>query len=153
MGRDHEPSMDEILASIKRIIAEEDSVRPTARRGVAPVRARVIETPAQQPDVMPDVLELTEDAELAEPAEAADDGEEPLIDNSTAESLRHSLSALATLTEPGVQPQIVRSGETSLEGLVRDMLRPMLKDWLDSNLPTIVERAIAKEIGRITKGH
>ena len=42
--------------------------------------------------------------------------------------MRESLAALAMLAEPGAPPQIVRSGETSLEGLVRDMLRPMLAD-------------------------
>jgi cell pole-organizing protein PopZ len=53
------------------------------------------------------------------------------------------------LAEPGVPPQIVRSGETSLEGLVRDMLRPMLAEWLDRNLPGMVERMVKAEIARI----
>ncbi len=46
-------------------------------------------------------------------------------------------------------PQIVRSGETSLEGLTRDLLRPMLAEWLDRNLPEIVERLVKAEIARI----
>jgi uncharacterized protein len=58
---------------------------------------------------------------------------------------------LKTLAEPGAQPQIVRSGETSLEGLTRDLLRPMLKEWLDAKLPGLVEAMVAKEIERITK--
>ena len=74
-----------------------------------------------------------------------------MLDDGKAQSLRQSFSVLQTLTEPGVAPQIVRSGETSLEGMVRDMLRPMLKDWLDSNLPNIVEAMVAREIERITK--
>ena len=47
------------------------------------------------------------------------------------------------------QPQIVRSGETSLEGLVREMLRPMLAEWLDANLPGMVEDLVKAEISRI----
>jgi cell pole-organizing protein PopZ len=63
--------------------------------------------------------------------------------------MRESLAALAMLSAPGAQPQIVRSGETSLEGLVRDLLRPALAEWLDKNLPPLVERMVAVEIARI----
>ena len=63
--------------------------------------------------------------------------------------MRDSLAALAMIAEPGVAPQIVRSGETSLEGLVRDLLRPMLAEWLDRHLPEIVERLVKAEIARI----
>ena len=130
-----EPSMDEILSSIKRIIADDDRIRPSAKRtGRSP--APVEEEPEE-------ILELT-DAET-------DNDEDLLLDDDKARSLRHSFSTLQTLSEPGVAPQIVRSGETSLEGLVRDMLRPMLKDWLDSNLPPIVEAMVEREITRITK--
>ena len=59
------------------------------------------------------------------------------------------LAALAVLSEPGVPPQIVRSGETSLEGMVREMLRPMLAQWLDANLPLMLEKLVAAEIARI----
>ena len=64
-------------------------------------------------------------------------------------SMRESLAALAMLSEPGAQPQIVRSGETSLEGLARELLRPALAQWLDKNLPPLVERMVASEIARI----
>jgi cell pole-organizing protein PopZ len=64
--------------------------------------------------------------------------------------MRESLAALAMLSEPGAQPQIVRSGETSLEGLVRELLRPALAEWLEANLPPIVERMVADEIRKIS---
>jgi cell pole-organizing protein PopZ len=63
--------------------------------------------------------------------------------------MRESLAALAMLSEPGAPPQIVRSGETSLEGLTRELLRPALAEWLDKNLPPMVERLVAAEIARI----
>jgi cell pole-organizing protein PopZ len=127
-----EPSMEAILSSIKKIIAEDDRVitRARATRAAAP---RKDEIEAEE-----DVLELTEAAE-------------ELLDDNKAQSLAQSFSVLKTLAEPGVAPQIVRSGETSLEGLTRELLRPMLKDWLDSHLPGLVERMVAKEIERITK--
>jgi uncharacterized protein len=134
----NEPSMDEILSSIKRIIADDDRSRPAAKRSskAAP--------PAEEED---EILELTETAAEND----VDEIEEVLLDDNKARSLRHSFSALQTLSEPGVAPQIVRSGETSLEGLTRDLLKPMLKDWLDTNLPPIVEAMVEREINRITK--
>jgi len=130
--------MDEILSSIKRIIADDDRSRPAAKRSskAAP--------PAEEED---EILELTETAAEND----VDEVEEVLLDDNKARSLRHSFSALQTLSEPGVAPQIVRSGETSLEGLTRDLLKPMLKDWLDTNLPPIVEAMVEREINRITK--
>jgi len=127
--------MDEILSSIKRIIAEDDSNRPATKRAGKS---------AVPDDAQDEVLELTDADENAGVGEV-------LLDNNKAQSLRHSFSALQTLSEPGAAPQIVRSGETSLEGLTRDLLRPMLKDWLDAHLPPIVEAMVEREIMRITK--
>jgi cell pole-organizing protein PopZ len=95
-------------------------------------------------DAHDEVLELTDADENAGVGEV-------LLDNNKAQTLRHSFSALQTLSEPGAAPQIVRSGETSLEGMTRDLLRPMLKDWLDTHLPPIVEAMVEREITRITK--
>lgn len=131
----NEPSMDEILSSIKRIITDDDQNRPAAKR--------LAKTAAGDKDES-EILELTEAAENA----TRDD---VLLDDTKAQSLRHSFSALQTLSEPSVAPQIVRSGETSLEGLTGDLLRPMLKDWLDAHLPPIVEAMVEREIMRITK--
>jgi hypothetical protein len=127
--------MDEILASIKRIIADDDRNRP-ARKSASKSAA----VDAGQDEV----LELTD-------ADNNPGSGEVLLDTNKAQSLRHSFSALQTLAEPGAAPQIVRSGETSLEGLTRDLLRPMLKDWLDTHLPPIVEAMVEREITRITK--
>ncbi len=136
-------SMDEILSSIKKIIADEDRVRPSAPK-------RAVKAAPETSDAMPRADEILELTQAAEPAyEAAD--MDILLDDNKARSLRHSFSALQTLAEPGVAPQIVRSGETSLEGLTRELLRPMLKNWLDTNLPDIVEAMVEREIARITK--
>ena len=78
-----------------------------------------------------------------------DSAEDALTRGDTREAMRQNFAALAMLAEPGKQPQIVRSGETSLEGLVREMLRPMLAQWLDDNLPGMVEELVKAEISRI----
>jgi cell pole-organizing protein PopZ len=94
------------------------------------------------------VLELHEAAQL--PPQADEDADDsPLLQPGARNSMRESLAALAMLSEPGAQPQIVRSGETSLEALTRDLLRPALADWLDKHLPPMVERLVAAEIARI----
>ncbi|MFN3621252.1 DUF2497 domain-containing protein, partial [Sphingorhabdus sp.] len=118
-----------------RIIADDDRNRPANKRAA---KAAISDESAEE------VLELTE-------ADENNGSDDVLLDDNKAQSLRHSFSALQTLSEPGVAPQIVRSGETSLEGLTRDLLRPMLKDWLDTHLPPIVEAMVEREIMRITK--
>lgn len=141
MRQDGEPSVEEILASIKKVIARdnrEHAVEERQRReksGIAPVRREE------------DVLELGAEAELVEQRMQADD--DALLAEESRAAMRESLAALAMLAEPGARPQIVRSGETSLEGMVREMLRPMLADWLDRNLPDMVEKMVSAEIARI----
>ena len=139
MRHEGEPSVEEILASIKKVIARDNrDLADSERRrresgGIAAVRREE------------DVLELGAEAELVE----AQEEEEALIPAESRASMRESLAALAMLAEPGVPPQIVRSGETSLEGLTREMLRPMLAEWLDKNLPAMVEKLVGAEIARI----
>lgn len=145
-----EPSLEEILASIKKVIAED------GRKPRRPAQSRTGAARAEKP--ADDILELTDSVDgdhgnaRGTHADREDDpgDEAPLISRSGAQSMRESLAVLATLTEPGVSPQIVRSGETSLEAMVREMLRPMLAEWLDRNLPDMVETLVAREIGRIT---
>jgi uncharacterized protein len=146
--------MEEILSSIKKIIADDDRAKsPVSRRSG---KASVTEKPRALAAIDDDahVLELTETVnadDVADHAEPILNTESALLDDTKAQSLRHSFSALQTLADPGVPPQIVRSGETSLEGLAREMLKPMLKEWLDSNLPNIVESMVEREIARITR--
>lgn len=155
MHQPGEPSVEEILESIKKVIARENA--PAAP---APRRRSVTETiePAA-PDEAEEVLELDENAMLALEEEADDDrfasdqaeelAEAPLTGDATASAMRENFAALAMLSQPGRQPQIVRSGETSLEGLTRELLRPMLAQWLDENLPGMVEELVKAEIARI----
>jgi cell pole-organizing protein PopZ len=85
------------------------------------------------------------------PLDVAD--ETPLIADTVRDAMQENLAALAMLAEPGARPQIVRSGETSLEGLTRELLRPMLAEWLAANLPAMVESLVQAEIARIVGKH
>ena len=177
-----EPSVEEILESIKKVIArdnraEADQVR-RRREGDGVMTVRTLPTPQADPvydqgEGPAPVLELTDaqvapldDDESQFATDEADDAmdeiepdagggtppaaaEEPLLAANSRSSVRESLTALAMLAEPGARPQIVRSGETSLEALVREMLRPMLAEWLDKNLPGMVDQLVAAEISRI----
>ncbi|WP_428332976.1 DUF2497 domain-containing protein [Novosphingobium sp.] len=147
-----EPSVEEILSSIKKVIARDSRIdagkRDGARIGrgndvldLSEVAAQVLAAPpaADEPDTSPDTN-----------PDSGSDGDALLGEETTA-AMRDSLAALAMLAQPGARPQIVRSGETSLEGLVREMLRPMLADWLDQNLPPMVEQMVGAEIARIVQ--
>ena len=131
-GAAHEPSMEEILSSIKKIIAEDDGRAQPAPK--ARSRAASSDAAAPSADADDTVLELT-DAVVVEQIVSAD----------AAAASRQALSSLSRLI---VKPDI--AGADTLEGLVREMLKPMLKDWLDAHLPEIVERVVAQEVARIT---
>jgi cell pole-organizing protein PopZ len=142
MRHEGEPSVEEILESIKKVIARDNRETLQAERRRREDEGVVLAAPSADEDEDDEVLDLGEDL-IDEPVA---DG---LTTESAARSMRDSLAALAMIAEPGAPPQIVRSGETSLEGLVRDLLRPMLAEWLDKNLPEIVERLVKAEIARI----
>ena len=143
MGQHGEASVEEILESIKKVIARDNRVGALEERRRRETQGVVKPASADEAE---EVLELGEH-DLAE--EQGAEGEAPLIADSVRESMQANLAALAMLAEPGVPPQIVRSGETSLEGLVREMLRPMLAQWLDTHLPGMVETMVKAEISRI----
>jgi uncharacterized protein len=152
MRHEGEPSVEEILESIKKVIARDNREAQQAERRRRE-SAGVMLTPGKPTDHDgnelddDEVLELGEAGELVEPAAVRT--KEALTTESAAQSMRESLAALAMIAEPSVPPQIVRSGETSLEELTRELLRPMLAEWLDRNLPEIVERLVKAEIARI----
>jgi len=129
-----EPSMEDILSSIRRVIARDE----------APGSAREIRVPEAD-----DILDLHDEEDMAEAAPAA----EELVSEASADAARQSLEALTAAVAPAVAAATVAAptiaGRT-MEDVVLDALRPMLKEWLDANLPALVEAMVAKEISRIT---
>jgi cell pole-organizing protein PopZ len=204
-----EPSMEEILASIRRIIADDDTGKPAPPpRPVAPPPPAAVapppsarmdqsgvdavmasmDAPVEPPPPPEDVLELTESMTAPDPVPAFQtiDGQpdvvftdaapvppepryveeprrvappppppppmpaaavppqSPLISNSTAAAVDSAFNSLA-------QTVLIQNART-LEDLVREMLRPLLKGWLDDNLPSMVERIVRQEIERVSRG-
>ena len=130
-----EPSMEDILASIKKVIAEEKELRTSA----APVDT-IEDEPLPEETGGDDVLEL--DEPLAPPVDLGP----PLVDEQAAGKSRLALEELQTVAatvppQPTVNP---------LEEIIRGMLRPMLKQWLDEHLPQMVDEHVKREISRIT---
>jgi hypothetical protein len=223
-AKSQEPSMEEILASIRRIIADDDANKTAPRPAESPPQA-VAPAPAARPappppapaavpprvtppepsldeavepepepeptadveDQAADILDLTEQMAAPQPvpkpapqfrtidgsfdvsyeeekpapqmpmpepprrAFAGDDSPPPRAEE------RHQL--LSSVTSAAVdsafntlaQTVLVQNART-LEDLVREMLRPMLKAWLDDNLPGMVERLVRAEIERVSRG-
>ena len=147
-----ETSMEDILASIKKIIAEDADrkLAPPAPRRVVPREAEYDElgTPispvaaAEEPE---DVLELNDALPHADPVPMPMP-EAEIVSAAAAEASRSALSSLSKLVVTPEAP----SGDNTLEALVKSMLKPMLKDWLDAHLPEVVERLVANEVARIT---
>ena len=145
-GAEPDPSMDDILASIRRILSEEEQVAvpPTAddvfdlddsMLVTPPVVASV--TPPVEPHMPePTVPEAAHHPHIVAPEAAA-------ATTNAMGSLRRTIEAQATLA-------VNRGGGgPTLEDIVRDELRPVLKAWLDNHLPPLVERLVAAEIERL----
>ena len=133
-------SMEDILASIRSIIAEggEAAAEPRQPGTVADALAEPTEPSAESAE--PEHGELLELARLAR-----EGGDADLISPEVRSSASETISTLETVLVRGYA-----GSENTLEGLVREMLRPQLKAWLDANLPALVERMVAREIARIT---
>lgn len=129
-----EPSMEDILASIKKVIAEEKELRTA------------VEEAAQAPEPLDSATDEDDILELNQPLGPPVELGPPLLDDGAAETTRHSLEELTTIAASvPAQPQV-----NPLEEMVREMLRPILKEWLDENLPTVVNDHVRREISRIT---
>ncbi len=194
--RAHEPSMEEILASIRSMIVDERQeertapFRPASPRAVSPApqivyskndpapqratqealaRAETPRAPETKP--APEIAKPSVDPRSAagggasrenasgasvraavgphreaalEPLEDPLPENEPLLSRETGQTVNSAFEALsANLAVQGVE---------MARGMAREMLRPMLKAWLDENLPGIVERLVRAEIERVARG-
>jgi cell pole-organizing protein PopZ len=215
-AKSQEPSMEEILASIRRIIADDDATK-SAHQPVEAPPAEVRPAPSpqmasnqaasSQPTHQPEQVRGARHAEPA-PLESADEA----VAEQGADILDLTESMAAPAPEPSVEPMsnhapqfrtidgssdvdfdevpdrpaavsppeasaeergrllsqqssaavdsafnalaqtVLAQNARTLEDLVRDMLRPMLKNWLDDNLPGMVERLVRSEIERVSRG-
>ncbi len=188
-GGQSEPTMEEILSSIRRIISDED------QPAEAPVAAKAPATAMAPPDADPfddieiepnpepepeqeDVLELTKmvnddgtvtdidelapepvfEEEVAEIQAAPAMAAPPAPDFTPAAPImgdREANLAAAALNQLVVEmPKFVGIGQgLTLEEITKELLRPLLKQWLDAHLPGTVERLVQEEISRVSRLH
>jgi cell pole-organizing protein PopZ len=170
-----EPTMEEILASIRRIISEDDGpvADAVAEEPVAEEAAPEPELPVVEEEEDDGALELTDkvetlgDLDVYTPAPASEpepesapepfaysDEPEPDYTPQPGEGLVGDPAAAAAAAAFGALSSSIlmpRDGRT-LEDVVRELLRPLLKQWLDTNLPTIVETQVKAEVERIARG-
>jgi hypothetical protein len=196
-----EPSMEEILASIRRIIADDDAAKPLPKAPAKPAEtapakpaapppvagapaqpagdemdamlADLDENPQQAPEPPDEVLELTEAmaAPAPEPApfRRIDPDHPDVVFDEVAQAppppaapprvpvadsalLSNAASAAVHSAFGTLAHSVLAQNPRTLEDLVKEMLRPMLKAWLDDNLPVMVERLVRAEIERVSRG-
>ena len=134
MAGAREPSMEDILASIKRVIAEEKEIR--AARPAARARSR---------SGTRTMCWSSTRAWSRAAADPVDLGPPLLEEEAPTKAGRGSSSWPASPRAAPPPPQV-----NPLEEMVREMLRPILKQWLDDHLPNIVDEHVKREIHRIT---
>jgi uncharacterized protein len=170
-----EPTMEEILASIRRIISEDDApaaeAAPAAHEPAPEPEAAFEPAPEPEPEPAPahdDVLELTDPVEepaatvgdldvytTPEPAPTPPPRHAPVVHHHPAEE-EHLVSepsafmAASHFSQLSASIAMPAAGRT-LEDLTRELLRPLLKAWLDEHLPRIVEAKVAEEVERISR--
>ncbi len=166
-----DPSMEEILSSIRRIISEDNEpvapeTKKQAEAGDSDADGQVLELTqmVREDGTTIDISEepVQSDDDKAKPkATGADKPKEsppadegPLVGDDAADASVKALSELnraAEAAEPKlVSPAIGDQGRT-IEDMVMESLKPMLRDWLDTNLPILVERLVEKEIRRLVR--
>jgi len=168
-------SMDDILASIRRILNEDEAAaEATVAADPAEPEAPVAEEPAASPPPRapapefapppiapppmarsgPEPLDLTSDMLVTPPNQAASaprlgmDDVSGLIAPAAAAAAAASVGSLLRAVSSERGSQVYRGGP-SIEDVVREEIRPILKDWLDMHLPPLVERLVRAEIERV----
>ncbi len=192
---EQDPSMEEILASIRRIISEDadvDDLPPengdldnvleltqmvqedgstvdlSPTEPTASSKAKSNSEPGTEPEAEPAVepggeadpkpeaaAEMEGDAELKpEPESKPAPKGERLVSGASAEASVQSFSELSSALEPEENSspglRVAKSGRT-VEDIVMELIKPMLREWLDNNLPPIVERLVKKEIRSLVR--
>lgn len=178
-----EPTMEEILASIRRIISEDD----TPAEGGSPAEAEVevaaaseaeIEDPAPveamiepeqeiiaappiiaPPEPVAEIADLEDDLELTEKVETSGDLDILTVEEAAAPPppplptlVSETVAAAAAASFGHLSATIAMPASVrTLEDVVREMLRPLLQQWLDANLPGIVQEAVQAEVDRIAR--
>jgi cell pole-organizing protein PopZ len=175
-----EPTMEEILASIRRIISEDDAPAAEGAEAVPEAETPAVALAEAEPEPDPEPAAAEPEPVAAaepEPAPPAEEEALELTDKVETHGDLDVFSAPASETPPEPAPAAIEAlvserastaaasafgqlsaaitmpkGERTLEDVVRELLRPLLQQWLDDNLPTIVQQTVEAEVERIARG-
>lgn len=176
-GASDEPSIEEILGSIRRIIAEDDDVAPSegeeepleltnkidpdgtimAQQAEEAIPAPVELAVAEEKIVVEEASTPEEKIAFAEEVPPMPSVQEETVTPSTSDAILSETTAQATaavMAKLARRSAVTEEGGAegiTLEAIVREMLRPMLREWLDTNLPDIVEKVVEREMERLSK--
>jgi uncharacterized protein len=164
-GTGADPSMEDILASIRRILSEDEAEHAAsatsapADDGVLSLDASmIVDEPARAAETPPKPQRAPAEtpaerpaAKLPAPPEPARRAETLVAPEAAAAAASSVGTLLRTLIAEREQLAVHRTGPT-IEDLVREEIRPLLKEWLDTNLPPLVERLVRAEIERVSRG-
>lgn len=147
-----DPQMDDILASIRRILNEDEgpgagspSPSPAAGDPLELTEAMMVQPPPASEPAPPAVMPLATEA----PAPVVlPPGADALLAPAVAAATTQAIGQLLRAVADERAAPVHRGGPT-IEDVVREELRPLLKSWLDQHLPPIVERLVRAEIERV----
>lgn len=172
-----EPSIEEILASIRKIISDDDEpegheAAPEAIAAphheedeVLELTDIVEEVPHQEPhhhdtfhaehhpEPEPDPIPVTDLPQVQtmnndQPSEPGHSHDEGII---TDRTMQAATGAFAKLSHEADPPERTSGDGRTVEDITRELLKPMLRQWMDQNLPQIVERLVERELRRISR--
>ena len=184
---EQEPSIEEILQSIRQIISDDGAAKQAKPDDVMEISQDSADAKdvsvSQQPvdDMSDDVLELTDIVETNDGGGALSSDAEPtdqsgvlgssdmndkfasdldlsaqqdaggLLSDSAASAAASAMSRLLAGNVAVEREEVGRVGNVTLEDMARDLMRPLIKTWLDQNLPRIVEKLVAKELDKVSR--
>ena len=151
--RAHEPSMEEILASIRSIISDDmesaAGIKPAQGPQIAYAKAIGVEPEAVGEAAAPKIVWSQSEPAVEAAAEWRSEMERPSIDEPLTSS---QTDAAVSASFEQLSASLALQSRQKFEEMARDMLRPMLKSWLDDHMPAIVERLVRAEIQRVARG-
>ena len=161
---EQEPSIEEILASIRQIISdddeeENDSVESPVHETQDDVMDLTMEDMVEEPEDEPEVEEEPAPMEISmEEADTSQERQEPRAESRPVPSeilssgtQTAALGSLSKLTSKMPINSTRSYDGVTLEDIVRELLHPMLREWMDDNLPNIVERNVQKELEKLAR--
>jgi cell pole-organizing protein PopZ len=144
----NDPSMDDILASIRKIISDDEA---RVQAGGVPAAAQPTRSGAFDQDVLILTDPIDDDQSAARPAPSLAETNSTDAVISVLHRLNKAVQDDTPVNAPAPGPVVGGGSDKTIEDMVNEMLRPMLKDWIDQNLPAMVQAIVEREISRPTR--